>query len=39
MSRMAARWVLKNVYNQGEVDPQRVFQPSFVQRQSSGRLA
>jgi LacI family transcriptional regulator len=39
MSRMAARWVLKNVYDQGELDSQRVFQPSFVQRHSSSRLA
>jgi LacI family transcriptional regulator len=38
MSRMAARWVLQNVYEQGEVDSQRVFQPNFVQRQSSSRL-
>ena len=37
MSRMAARWVLKNVYEQGEIDAQRVFQPNFVQRHSIGR--
>ena len=39
MSRMAARWVLKNVYSQGELDAQRVFQPNFVQRQSIGKIA
>jgi LacI family transcriptional regulator len=38
MSRMAARWVLKNVYHQGELDAQRVFQPNFVQRQSIGKI-
>ena len=39
MSRMAARWVLKNVYNQGELDAQRVFQPNFVQRHSTSKPA
>jgi LacI family transcriptional regulator len=39
MSRMAARWVLKNVYEQGELDAQRVFQPNFVQRNSTSRPA
>jgi len=34
MSRMAARWVLKNVYNQGELEVQRAFEPSFVERDS-----
>jgi LacI family transcriptional regulator len=34
MSRMAARWVLKNVYQQGEVASQRVFEPNFVSRDS-----
>ena len=38
MSRMAARWVLKNVYSQGELDAQRVFQPNFIQRQSTGKI-
>jgi LacI family transcriptional regulator len=37
MSRMAARWVLKNVYQQGEVDGQRVFEPNYVQRDSVSR--
>lgn len=39
MSRMAARWVLTNVYNQGELDAQRVFQPNFVQRHSTSKPA
>jgi len=34
MSRMAARWVLKNVYRQGEIASQRVFEPNFVSRDS-----
>jgi LacI family transcriptional regulator len=34
MSRMAARWVLKNVYQQGDLDVQRAFEPSFVARDS-----
>ena len=34
MSRMAARWVLKNVYRQGELAAQRVFEPNFVARDS-----
>ena len=39
MSRMAARWVLKNVYQQGELAPQRVFEPNFVARDSVSRIA
>lgn len=38
MSRMAARWVLKNVYEQDHLDiGQQVFQPSFVARDSVSR--
>ncbi|HZF14733.1 MAG TPA: LacI family DNA-binding transcriptional regulator [Steroidobacteraceae bacterium] len=37
MSRMAARWVLKNVYQQGDLDVQRVFEPSFMLRDSVAR--
>ena len=37
MSHNAARWVLKNVYQQaGKVDVERVFEPSFVARDSIG---
>lgn len=39
MSRMAARWVLKNVYQQGEIEVQRVFEPSFMERDSVTRPA
>jgi LacI family transcriptional regulator len=39
MSRMAARWVLKNVYHQGELEIQRAFEPSFIGRDSIGRPA
>jgi LacI family transcriptional regulator len=38
MSHMAARWVLKNVYEQDGLDVrQQVFEPSFVARDSVGR--
>jgi LacI family transcriptional regulator len=39
MSRMAARWVLRHVYQQGDLDVQRAFEPSFVSRDSVGRPA
>ena len=39
MSRMAARWVLKNVYQQGELAVQRVFEPKFIERDSVSRPA
>ncbi len=39
MSRMAARWVLKNVYQQGELAAQRVFEPNFVARDSVSQLS
>lgn len=39
MSRMAARWVLKNVYGQSEVPSQRVFEPNFVARDSASAPA
>ena len=39
MSRMAARWVLKNVYHQqGDLASQRVFEPNFVARDSVSRI-
>lgn len=37
MSRMAARWVLKNVYEQENLDVQQAFEPSFVARDSVSR--
>jgi LacI family transcriptional regulator len=38
MSHMAARWVLQNVYQQDDLDVrQRVFEPSFVKRDSVGQ--
>ena len=40
MSHMAARWVLQNVYQQENLDVrQRVFEPSFIERDSVSRLA
>jgi LacI family transcriptional regulator len=39
MSRMAARWVLRNVYQQGDLEIQRAFEPSFIQRDSVSRPA
>jgi LacI family transcriptional regulator len=40
MSHMAARWVLQNVYQQEDLDVrQRVFEPSFIERDSVSRLA
>jgi LacI family transcriptional regulator len=38
MSRMAARWVLKNVYEQ-QHDVQQVFEPRLVERDSVGKPA
>jgi LacI family transcriptional regulator len=38
MSRMAARWVLKNVYRQAGLEvPQQLFEPNFVERDSISR--
>lgn len=38
MSRVAARWVLKNVYRQEDLEvPQQVFEPNFVARDSISR--
>lgn len=37
MSRMAARWVLRNVYEQEDLELQQVFEPSFVDRDSVSR--
>ena len=40
MSHMAARWVLQNVYQQENLDVrQRVFEPSFIERDSVSGLA
>ena len=40
MSHMAARWVLQKVYQQEDLDVrQRVFEPSFIERDSVSRLA
>ncbi len=39
MSRMAARWVLRHVYQQGDIDVQRTFEPNFVSRDSVARPA
>jgi LacI family transcriptional regulator len=40
MSHMAARWVLQNVYQQENLDVrQRVFEPSFIARDSVSGLA
>src|SRR6187401_1901951 len=37
MSRMAARWVLKNVYGRRELEVQQAFEPKFVDRDSLAR--
>jgi len=39
MSRMAARWVLRNIYEQPDLEVQQHFEPRFVQRESSARPA
>ena len=40
MSHMAARWVLKNIYEQENLDVrQQVFEPTFVARDSVSRLS
>jgi len=39
MSHMAARWVLRNVYQQEGVEVQQMFEPSFIARDSVGRPA
>ena len=40
MSRMAARWVLKNVYRHAGLEvPQQFFEPNFVERDSVSRPA
>jgi LacI family transcriptional regulator len=39
MSYMAARWVLRNVYQQEGVEVQQMFEPSFIARDSVGRPA
>jgi LacI family transcriptional regulator len=37
MSRMAARWVLRNVYEQADLEVQQHFEPRFIQRDSVSR--
>jgi LacI family transcriptional regulator len=39
MSAMAARWVLKHVYEHEQVDVQTAFEPKLIQRDSIGRPA
>jgi LacI family transcriptional regulator len=39
MSHMAARWVLKNVYQQENLDVQLAFEPRFIERDSVARPA
>lgn len=39
MSHMAARWVLRNVYDQEKLDVQQAFEPRLVERDSVGRPA
>lgn len=39
MSHMAARWVLRNVYQQVHLDVQQAFEPSFIERDSVSRPA
>lgn len=39
MSHMAARWVLRNVYQQTSLDVQQAFEPSFIERDSVSRPA
>jgi LacI family transcriptional regulator len=36
LGRMAARWVLRNVYGDAEVEVQQDFEPHLIQRASSG---
>jgi LacI family transcriptional regulator len=39
MAGMAARWVLKHVYEQQDIDVQQAFEPKLVERDSVGRPA
>jgi LacI family transcriptional regulator len=39
MARMASRWVLRNVYDQHDLDVQQVFEPRLIERDSVGRPA
>ena len=39
MGRMAARWVLKNVYNEDELTIQTIFEPEIVPRESAGPVS
>jgi LacI family transcriptional regulator len=39
MADMAARWVLKNVYEQPQIEIQQAFEPKLVSRDSIARPA
>ena len=39
MGRMAARWVLKNVYNEDKLTIQTIFEPEIVPRESAGPVS
>ncbi len=39
MGRMAARWVLKNVYNEDKLTIQTIFEPEIVARESAGPVS
>ncbi|HMN44352.1 MAG TPA: LacI family DNA-binding transcriptional regulator [Povalibacter sp.] len=39
MSRMAARWVLRNVYQQNSLEVQQAFEPRYIARDSVSRPA
>lgn len=39
MSHMAARWVLRNVYQQSGLEVQQAFEPSYIERDSVSRPA
>jgi len=36
---MAARWVLKNVYNEDKLTIQTIFEPEIVARESAGPVS
>ena len=39
MGHMAARWVLKNVYNQDKLTIQTIFKPEMVVRESAAAVS
>ena len=39
MGRMSARWVLKNIYGQNDLEIQNLFEPKLIARASSGPFA